>query len=122
MKNKKEKLNSYYFTNPSDNVIERKIENVKLKYLYFKNQLSIQAEPREVINGCLLEGKGTLKIQEKSYEINKFDIFFLPPKKSSISPKFFPSRERASAFMVKSLRARSCFMLPDSTLGSWAGL
>ena len=84
MKNKKEKLNSYYFTNPSDDVIERKLENVKLKYLYFENQLSIQAEPREVINGCLLEGKGTLKFQEKSYEINKFDIFFLPPKKSII--------------------------------------
>jgi hypothetical protein len=82
MKSGREKLNSYYFTNPSDNVIERKLEDVKLRYLYFNNQLSIQSESREVVNGCLLEGKGTLKFQDKNYEVNKFDIFFLPPKKS----------------------------------------
>jgi hypothetical protein len=82
MKNEKEKLNSYYFTNPSDNIVERILENVKLRYLYFENQLSLQTKPKEIINGCLLEGSGMLNFEDKNYEINRFDIFFLPPKKS----------------------------------------
>ena len=81
MRSEKEELNSYYFTNPSDKVLERMLENVKLRYFYFENQLLIQSEPREVINGCLLEGKGTLEFQGENIEINKFDIFFLPPNK-----------------------------------------
>ena len=78
----KEKLNSYYFANPSDKQLERRLENVRLRYFYFENQLSLQSEPREVVNGCLLEGKGMIKFQGKKSEINKFDIFFLPPNKS----------------------------------------
>jgi hypothetical protein len=84
MKSEKEKLSSYYFANPSDKQIERTLENVKFKYFYFENQLSLQSEQREVVNGCLLEGKGVLKFQERPFKINKFDIFFLPPKKSII--------------------------------------
>lgn len=82
MKNEKERLNSYYFNNPSDNMVERELNHVKLKYLIFENELSLQTEPKELVNGCLLEGKGTLNYEQRSYEINKFDIFFLPPKKS----------------------------------------
>jgi hypothetical protein len=82
MKTEKERLNSYYFNNPSDNIVEKHLDDVKLKYLIFENELSFQSKPRELVNGCLLEGKGTLNYEQKSFEINKFDIFFLPSNKS----------------------------------------
>ena len=82
MKSVKKNLNSYYFSNPSDNIVERKLEDIKLRYFYFEKELSLQSKSREIVNGCLLEGKGMLYFEGNSYEINKFDIFFLPPNKS----------------------------------------
>ncbi len=48
-------------------------------------------------------------------------ISLRPPKKSSIVPKSFLFKDKASVFIVKSLLARSCLMLPISTSGSAAG-
>ncbi|TFG23283.1 MAG: hypothetical protein EU532_13615 [Promethearchaeota archaeon] len=82
MKNEKEKLYSFYFSNPSEGIIERKLLNVKLRYFYFDNQLIVQTGPREIINGCLLLGNCKAEFEEYTYQLGKFDIFFLPPMKS----------------------------------------
>lgn len=84
MKNIKEKLYSYFFSDPSQEMVERELLNVKLRYFYFDNQLIIQTGPREIINGCLLSGDCAVEFEENTYQLGKFDIFFLPPTKSML--------------------------------------
>ena len=84
MKNEKEKLYSYYFSNPSKEIIERELLNVKLRYFCFNNQLLLQSGAKEIINGCLLSGNCTVEFEENTYQLDKFDIFFLPPMKSML--------------------------------------
>ena len=74
----KSKMRNLFFEDPQPNAVKRQLDNNRLQYFYFNEDLSIFTKDTEILNGCLLKGQGELKYQGTSYEINQFDIFFLP--------------------------------------------
>jgi hypothetical protein len=83
----KSMMYSFYFEDPED-PIEREFNNVKLKYFYFNSELKLNTNKQEILNGSLLEGKAILTYNDTKFDLNQFDLFFLPPEqKFSIKPQ-----------------------------------
>ncbi len=83
----KSTMNSFYFDDPKES-IEREFKNVRLKYFYFDSELKLKTKNKEVLNGSLLEGKAILTYNNAKFDLNQFDIFFIPPEKEfRIKPK-----------------------------------
>ena len=78
----KSEMRNLFFEDPKPNAIKRRIDNNRLQYFYFNEDVSIFTKDNEILNGCLLKGQGELKFQGITYELNQFDIFFLPPNKN----------------------------------------
>jgi len=74
-------MRNFYFEDPKSNAIKRQLDNNRLRYFYFNEDLSIFTKDNEVLSGCLLKGQCELKFQSNTFELNQFDIFFLPPNK-----------------------------------------
>ena len=72
-------MRNFFFEDPKSNSIKRQLNNNRLQYFYFNEDLSIFTKNNEILNGCLLKGQCELKFQMKTLELNQFDIFFLPP-------------------------------------------
>ena len=78
---------SFYFEDPKE-PIEREFNNVKLKYFYFNSELKLNTNTKEILNGSLLEGKAILTYDDAKFDLNQFDLFFIPPeKKFNIKPQ-----------------------------------
>ena len=77
----KEKMCLFYFDDPKTGNIQREFENVKIEYFYFDNDLKIKTKQNEVLNGCLLFGEASLLYDDTKYNLNQFDLFFLPPER-----------------------------------------
>ena len=83
----KSTMNSFYFDDPKES-IEREFKNVRLKYFYFDSELKLKTKNKEVLNGSLLEGNAILTYNNAKFDLNQFDIFFIPPEKEfRIKPK-----------------------------------
>ncbi len=78
--NKSEML-KFFFDDPKSKGIEKQLDNNRLQYFYFKDDLSIHTEKKEVLNGCLLKGQCELKFENFTFKLDQFDLFFLPPEK-----------------------------------------
>jgi hypothetical protein len=74
---------SFYFEDPQ-RPIERELNNTKLKYFYFNTELHLNTKPLEILNGSLLEGKASLIHDNNEFNLNQFDIFFLPPEQQLV--------------------------------------
>lgn len=72
-------MEKFFFKAPQSKAIKRQLNNDKLQYFYFHEDISIYTKKNEVLNGCLLKGQCELKYQTKSFNLNQFDIFFIPP-------------------------------------------
>ena len=72
----KKEINSFYFEDPIEGLIEKELNNTLMKYFYFESDLKLQTNKREILNGCLLLGTAILNYNGTKYEINQFDIFF----------------------------------------------
>ncbi len=72
---------SFYFDDPKTESIQREFDNVKIEYFYFDNDLKIKTKQNEVLNGCLLSGGASLLYDDTKYNLNQFDLFFLPPER-----------------------------------------
>ncbi len=75
----KDKMYSFYFNDPKKGIVQREFDNVKIEYFYFDNDLKIKTKQNEVLNGCLLSGEANLIYDDTKYNLNQFDLFFLPP-------------------------------------------
>jgi len=75
----KEAMASFYFDDPKDGMIERNLNDTKIQYLYFDEDLDLATKANEIINGCLLSGHAEIIHKGETYELNQFDFFFLPP-------------------------------------------
>jgi hypothetical protein len=75
----KSQMKSFFFEDPKGSPIERKIGDLCLRYFYFSSDLVIVTKKDEILNGCLLSGNGVLFYDGLSYNLDKFDMFFLPP-------------------------------------------
>ena len=73
---------SFYLDDPKDGMIERQLNDTKIQYLYFDEDLDVLTKPNEVINGCILSGYAKIIHKGEEYEFNQFDFFFLPPGSS----------------------------------------
>ncbi len=76
----KSEMLSYFFEDPKEKPLKRKINNTTLQYFYIQKDLKIKTQPKEILNACLLSGNATLINKKKDYEINQFDFFFIPPE------------------------------------------
>ncbi|MFX1569767.1 MAG: hypothetical protein ACFFCV_15525 [Promethearchaeota archaeon] len=72
---------SYFFEDPKQKAIDRKMYRVKVLYYYFNSKIKIKTEKNQILNGSLLLGDGSLIINEVESHLNQFDIFFIPPGK-----------------------------------------
>ncbi|GAH25876.1 unnamed protein product, partial [marine sediment metagenome] len=77
----KEEMYSFYFDDPKAGIIQREFYNVKIEYFHFDNDLKIKTKQNEVLNGCLLSGEASLLYDDIKYNLNQFDLFFLPPER-----------------------------------------
>ena len=77
-------MSSYFFENPKNTAVNRKLSGIQVSYYYFDLEIKLQTEKNQVLNGSLLLGSATLLIDEVESELNQFDIFFIPPKKKFI--------------------------------------
>ncbi|MFX1321708.1 MAG: hypothetical protein ACFFAQ_08690 [Promethearchaeota archaeon] len=83
----KSTMYSFYFEDPKEPV-EREFNNVKLEYFYFDSELKLRTDKKEILNGSLLEGKALLIYEKSKFDLNQYDLFFIPPeKKFTINPK-----------------------------------
>jgi hypothetical protein len=80
----KSEMMDFYFENPIKNTIVRTIDSSEMKYFYFNKDLKIKTKIDEVLNGCLLSGNTKIIYNQKFYELNQFDFFFLPSDVSII--------------------------------------
>jgi hypothetical protein len=80
----KSEMLSYFFQNPINKTVEKKIFNSTLKYFEFDADLIIKTKKDEVLNGCLLSGNNKIIYNEKDFTFNRFDFFFIPPDKKII--------------------------------------
>ncbi len=76
----KDQMFRFYFNDPISQGVERSLNAVKLEYFYFDKKLKIKCKQNQVICGCLLLGKASLLYEGFLYDLNQFDLFFLPPK------------------------------------------
>ena len=58
------------------------INDIKLQYFYFENDLDVHSKSNEIINGCLLSGKTNISYEGHIHPFDQFDFFFLPPGQS----------------------------------------
>ncbi len=72
---------SFYFNDPKTEIIQREFDNVKVEYFYFNADLKIKTKQNEVLNGCLLSGEASILYGDTKYNLNQFDLFFLPPER-----------------------------------------
>ncbi len=72
-------MESFYFCDPKDKVIERVLYKTKIQYFYLNNDLKIKTNNNEVLNCCLLTDNATIIYNKEFYNFNQFDFFFLPP-------------------------------------------
>ena len=75
----KSEMENYFFKDPQSNAVNRQLNNNKLQYFYFHDDLIINTNENEILNGSLLKGQCKLNYKSKSLILNQFDIFFLPP-------------------------------------------
>lgn len=94
MKLSKSDMMDFYFEDPISKAIEREINISKVKYFYFNKDLIIKTKVNEVLNGCLLSGNTTIIHNQKNYELNQFDFFFLPPDVSIMIKAQSKSRKK----------------------------
>ncbi len=80
----KSSMLSFFFEDPKYEAVEREIDNVKIKYYYFDSEITLKTEKNQVLNGSLLLGNGILIYDNNEYELNQFDIFFIPSEKELI--------------------------------------
>ena len=78
----KDEMYSFYLKDPLEGLIERELNDTKIQYFYFDKDLDVNSRPNEIINACLLSGSAKIIYNGERYEINQFDIFFLPPNNS----------------------------------------
>jgi len=72
-------MQNFFFVDPKLNPIKRELENNKLHYFYFDEDLELFTKENEILNGCVLKGDCELEFQNKILKLHRFDIFFLPP-------------------------------------------
>ena len=77
-------MSSYFFEDPKYEAINREINRIKVKYYYFDSEIKLKTEKNQVLNGSLLLGDANLIVDNKESQLNKFDIFFIPPEKKFI--------------------------------------
>ena len=77
----KSAMTSFFFEDPINGFVEKIIGGVQLKYYYFDSETTIKTESNQVLNGSLLLGNGYLIYEKREFELNQFDIFFIPPEK-----------------------------------------
>lgn len=77
----KSDMASYFFKDPKQEAVFRKMHDVKVIYYYFNSKITIKTEKNQILNGSLLLGDGFLIINEVESPLNQFDIFFIPPAK-----------------------------------------
>ncbi|MFX1354704.1 MAG: hypothetical protein ACFFGP_12125, partial [Promethearchaeota archaeon] len=70
-----------FFEDPKDHPIERNLSGTLMEYFYLKGSMNVKTNSQEVLNGCLLSGKLRLIYKQKTYELQQFDFFFIPPEK-----------------------------------------
>jgi len=75
----KESMYSFYLNDPKDGMIERELNDTKIQYLYFDEDLDIVTKANEILNGCLLSGRVQIIHKGETCDLNQFDFFFLPP-------------------------------------------
>jgi hypothetical protein len=103
----KSDMHSFYFENPKQS-IERELNNTKLRYFYFNSELKLRTKRQEVLNGSLLEGKASLIYENIKYNLNQFDLFFLPHEKELVIKPEFGKKSKVcivSSFTGKEVNA-----------------
>ncbi|MHA1282286.1 MAG: hypothetical protein ACTSQP_07225 [Promethearchaeota archaeon] len=78
------KMLSFYLNDPIDKPIERILDNIRMRYFYFNDELYLQINDSQILNGCLLSGAAELIYKEQKIDLNKFDFFFLSPNDNLI--------------------------------------
>jgi hypothetical protein len=76
----KDQMYRFYFNDPISQRIERTLNTVKIEYFYFDNKIKVKSKHNQVICGCLLLGRASLLYEGFLYDLNQFDLFFLPPE------------------------------------------
>ncbi|MFW9783670.1 MAG: hypothetical protein ACFFFB_15405 [Candidatus Heimdallarchaeota archaeon] len=82
---------SYFFEDPKESFVERKLNNTKIQYFYLNGDLTIKTNSQEILNGCLLSGNVKLRYKNESYDLQQFDFFLMPPEtevKITYKPQF----------------------------------
>ncbi len=80
----KSEMNSFYLEDPKNQPASKELNNTKMQYFYFKDDLKLVTKENEVLNGCLLSGDATLMHDGASQMIKQFDFFFLPPEQELV--------------------------------------
>jgi hypothetical protein len=80
----KSTMYSYFFEDPKIKTINMEIDKITINYFYFDSEVKLKTKKSQVLNGSLLLGSGNLIIGNTEYDINQFDIFFIPPEKEFI--------------------------------------
>ncbi|MBD3195898.1 MAG: hypothetical protein GF317_12625 [Candidatus Lokiarchaeota archaeon] len=78
----KNSMQSFYLDDPKLRLIERELNETKMQYFYFDDDLEIKTKKAEVLNGCLLQGEAKLFYNDEEFIINQFDFFYLPSEKT----------------------------------------
>ena len=79
----KTEMVSFFLEDPINGPIERELNNTLMKYFYFESDLKLRTNKKEILNGCLLLGRVILNYNGSTFELNQFDIFFIPPSKEA---------------------------------------
>lgn len=88
----KTEMLSYFFEDPKERIIERKMNGSLIEYFYLKGDTTIITNPQEILNGCLLSGNVNLVFKSKTYILKQFDFFLIPPETNvlmKIDSQFF---------------------------------
>ncbi|MFX1293297.1 MAG: hypothetical protein ACFFD2_00365 [Promethearchaeota archaeon] len=68
----------YFFRDPKKNIFIKDINQVSIKYYYFTEPIIISTDKNKVCNFCLLKGISKLRRREEEFQLNQFDMVFLP--------------------------------------------
>lgn len=77
-------MSSYFFEDPKCNAVNRELNGININYYYFDSEINLKTNKNQILNGSLLLGKGTIVIDNKEWDLNQFDIFFVPPEKELV--------------------------------------
>jgi len=78
----------YYFDDPREKIFQKEVNCVKVKYFYLEAPITVQTGAKEVCNFCLLKGSSTLRRNEEEFNLNQFDMGFLPKSEQVIITPF----------------------------------